>query len=299
MSSITALWNTLFFEPMLNGLVLLYGLLFENFGITIIVFTILVRIVMLPLTLKQLHATKAMSALQPKMAALQKRYGKDRQRLSQEQMKMYREQGVNPLGCAIPTFIQFPIWIGLYQSILLAMAATPESLVSLSERIYTGLPQITGMIPLKSSFLWMDLAQPDRSGVLTVLVFASTYVQQKMMTMPTTDPKQQQMNSMMLWMMPLMLGFFAMQFASGLAIYWVISNIATMVIQYFVSGWGGLFPSSQKAATEGSADQPAETSEDSEEALAVEKRQSDGRSGNKRKNSRRGHRAGAREARRR
>src|SRR5688572_19238341 len=88
-SVITELWDTLFFNPMLNVLLLLYKLLFSNFGLAIIGFTVLVRLVMLPLTLKQLHASKQMSALQPKMADLQKRHANDREGLSKATMELY------------------------------------------------------------------------------------------------------------------------------------------------------------------------------------------------------------------
>src|SRR5207249_2349974 len=121
---------------MLNGLVLLYGLLFQNFGLTVVVFTLLIRLIILPLTLRQLHAAKNMSRLQPELAKIQKRYANDRQKLSQEQMRLYKEHGVNPLGCAVPTLIQFPVWIGLYQSIQLALAAKPEDFMRLSEHLY-------------------------------------------------------------------------------------------------------------------------------------------------------------------
>lgn len=102
---------------MLNGLLLLYGIAFNNFGITVILFTFTMRIILLPLTLRQLRAARQIATLQPELAKLQKRYAGDRQRLSQEQIRLYKEQGVNPLGCALPTLVQLPIWIGLYQSI--------------------------------------------------------------------------------------------------------------------------------------------------------------------------------------
>ena len=291
---IGSIWNNLFQDPMLNGLVILYGLLWQNFAITIVVFTIVVRLIMLPFTIKQLQATKGMQTLQPKMAALQKRYANDRQRLSQEQMKLYKEHGVNPLGCAVPTIIQFPIWIGLYQSILLAMAATPESLVSLSGHLYSWMPEIAKLIPLRSEFLWLDLSHPDKTLILPVLVAASTYVQQKMAATTSTDPKQQQMNSMMQGMMPLMLGFFAVQFASGLAIYWIVSNTASMAIQYFVLGMGGLGKSSQSATAELALQDDTQSDNNFSEAVSAEKRQRDGRVRSKRKNSGRGHRTSTR-----
>lgn len=235
------LWNTLFFQPMLNGLIVLYSILFQNFGLTIVVFTVIVRVLMLPLTMKQLNASKAMSTLQPRIQEIQKKYGKDRERLSKETMALYREHGVNPLGCAVPTLLQFPIWIGLYQSIMAALGDKPESMLDLAKNLYPTLDMVHRAIPLNNQFLWLDLALPDQSFILPILVGASMYLQQKMMTMPVADPQQAQMNKMMQTMMPLMFAFFTVNFASGLAIYWVASNLISIVLQGFVTGWGSLF----------------------------------------------------------
>ena len=234
------LWTLIVLQPMLNGLLLLYGLLWNNFGLAIVAFTIIVRTLMLPLTLKQLHASKAMTALQPKIQELQKKYGKNREELSKATMALYREQGVNPMGCAVPTLLQFPIWIGLYQSINLAMADRPDALYELGKYVYSGFSNIAGLIPINNQFLWLNLAHPDQVFLLAILVAGSTWVQQKMMTMPTTDPQQQQMNQMMGIMMPLMMGFFTINFPSGLALYWLISNLYSIVVQYFITGWGSL-----------------------------------------------------------
>ncbi len=231
-------WNLVIIQPMINGLVLLYYYLLSDFGIAIIAFTLLVRIVMIPLTVKQSRQIKAMSALQPMMKEIQDKYKGDRQRASQETMKLYREQGVNPLGCLGPMFIQFPIWIGLYQSIIQTVPSNPESLVGLSRHLYQWLPQVHGVIPIDSSFLWMDLARPDPTPfVMPILVGVSMWVMQKMTTMPTADERQASTNRMMLWMMPAMFGFFTLNFPSGLALYWVVSNVVGLVIQGFVTGW--------------------------------------------------------------
>lgn len=226
---------------MINGLVMLYAFLFLNFGIAIIAFTLLVRLALVPLTVKQSRQIKAMGALQPKMKEIQDRYKGDRQRASQETMKLYREQGVNPLGCLGPMFIQFPIWIGLYQAILQTVPSNPESLVGLSRHLYEWLPQVHGVIPIDSDFLWMDLALPDPTPfVMPVLVGVSMWVMQKMTTMPTADERQASTNRMMLWMMPAMFGFFTLNFPSGLALYWVVSNVVGVAIQGFVTGWDPL-----------------------------------------------------------
>jgi YidC/Oxa1 family membrane protein insertase len=258
------LWNVAFFQPMLNGLILLYHLLFQNFGVTIILFTILIRLVLLPLTLRQLRSTKAMTAIQSRLLELQKKYARDKKRLAEEQMKLYKEAGINPTGCIWPMLLQIPIWIALYQAILKGLAASPEELQSLSAYLYSS-SLIQGIVPLRGEFLWLNLAQPDTTLVLPVLVGVSMWVQQKMITTTTTtDPRQQSMNNLMLWMMPMMFALFTFQFASGLAIYWTASNIIGIVIQYSVTGWGGLrrpaTPPAGKKVADGTAGIPRQDS---------------------------------------
>ncbi|MQG73613.1 MAG: membrane protein insertase YidC [SAR202 cluster bacterium] len=244
MSEITDLlslaWNQGLIRPMTNGLVLLYLILFNNFGLSVLVFTVFVRVLTLPLTVRQTRATRAISQLQPKLKELQKKHAKDRQKLSQETFRLYRENGINPLGCLGPLVIQMPIWIALYWSLIKALPANPESIVSLSGVLYTWFNQAHAAVPLDSSFLWLDLAHPDPFPILPILVGASMWGQQKMMTPLSADPRQRQTNQMMLWMMPLMFMFFTFQFPSGLALYWVASNIVGMAIQYKIAGWGGL-----------------------------------------------------------
>ena len=224
-------------QPMINSLVLLYSLAFLNFGIAILIFTGIIRALMIPLTIRQSRQLKKMTDLQPKLKAVQARYPKDKQKLSQETMKVYRENGVNPIGCLGPLVIQFPIWIGLFQAIIQTLPSTPERLVGLSQHMYTWLPFVHEVIPLDSTFLWLDLSVPDPTPVMPVLVGASMWLTQKMTTMPSADPRQAQTNRMMLWMMPLMFGFFTLQFPSGLALYWVISNVVGIIIQGFITGW--------------------------------------------------------------
>ncbi|HIN71757.1 MAG TPA: membrane protein insertase YidC [Dehalococcoidia bacterium] len=234
-------WSTIIIQPMVNSLLLLYWVFFSNFGIAIVAFTMLVRLVMGPLTIKQSRQIKAMNGLQPLMKQLQEKYKNDRQRVSQETMKLYKEHGVNPLGCLGPMFIQFPIWIGLFQAIRQTVPNNPENLVELSGNLYSWLPQVHSIIPINSSFLWMDLALPDPSPfVMPILVGGSMFVMQKMTTMPSVDARQASTNRMMLWMMPLMFGFFTLNFSSGLAVYWVVSNIIGVAIQGFITGWDPL-----------------------------------------------------------
>ena len=125
-------WNYILLQPLLNFLVLLSSAFFGSFGVAIIITTIIVRLLTFPLTLRQTRSTKAMSALAPKMQEIQKKYGKDQEKLRKEMAALYKESGVSPAGCMLPLVIQFPIWIALYQSIVRALASSPEELLSLS-----------------------------------------------------------------------------------------------------------------------------------------------------------------------
>jgi YidC/Oxa1 family membrane protein insertase len=297
-------WNIVLLQPMLNFLIVLSNVFFHNFGIAIIVLVIIVRLLMLPVTLKQLHSTKAMSSLQPKLQEMQKKYGGDRAKLQQEMSKVYKESGVNPMGCLWPMLIQFPIWIALYQSILKALAATPEDLMGLSDRLYSS-SYIIGAVPLNERFLWLNLGQPDKYYIMAILVAASMWVLQKMSTVPTSDPKQQSMNNMLVWLMPLMFGFFTISFPSGLAVFWIASNIIGIITQYFITGWGTLFKRVPKAVApaapniSGTELPKGVDLKDKEASGGVNQEGSaDGQSREKRKDRRRSHRAGARRARR-
>jgi len=247
------IWDLIILSPMINVLIILSGFLFNNFGLSIIVLTIIVRGITMPLTLKQTRSTKALQDLQPKMAELQQKHGKDKQKLAQEQMRMYKESGVNPAGCLLPMLVQLPIWIALFQSIIRVLAVIPEDFLKLSGHLYTSWPQVFSLVPLNSRFLWLDLAVPDRYLMLPILVGGTMWLSQKMVTPRTGDPKQQAQSRMMLWMMPMMFAFITMQFPSGLALYWVVSNVIQIGMQYFITGgWGGL--STQAADKPGGRD---------------------------------------------
>ncbi len=230
-------WDIIILQPMINFLITLSHFLFNNFGLTIIALTLIIRAILLPLTLKQLRSTKAMTSLQPKLMELQKKYGKDKQKLAQEQMRLYKESGVNPVGCAIPMIIQFPIWIALYQAIILSLAVNPEALLNLSRYLYAWLAPLAAL-PLNKAFLGLN--QAISNAFLAIFVGISMWVQQKMVTPTAQDPRQAQQTQLMLWMMPIMFTFFSLSFPSGLALYWVVSNIFSIVVQYYVTGWGGL-----------------------------------------------------------
>jgi YidC/Oxa1 family membrane protein insertase len=239
------IWTVAILRPMLNALLWLYSVLGGQFWLAIIFFTIIIRLLMTPLMLPQQRSAKKMQELQPRLKELQKKYGNDREKLSQEQMKLYREAGVNPMGGCLPLLIQFPIWIGLYQSIIQALGYQPLQLLSLSKNIYPFFDALWSAVPLNRYFLGMDLAlTPQQIGSLTyalpVLVAGTSWLQTKMTTPSQSDGQAAGMNQSMTLMMPLMFGFFSLNFSTGLSFYFIISNIIGIVTQGFISGWEGL-----------------------------------------------------------
>jgi YidC/Oxa1 family membrane protein insertase len=237
------IWEWLIQQPVTNVLIVMSHYLGNSFGLAIIALTIIINLAMYPMTRSQIRSAKAMQDLQPKLAEIQKKFGKDKQKLAQEQMKLYKEANVKPAGCAVSMFIQMPVWIALYQAIMLALAVAPEGLLNLSKYLYPW-PVVFDTLPLNNFFLGIDLSQVGQYSwpnmIVAVLVGVTMWIQQKMSTTVSTDPRQAQQAQIMLWMMPLMFTWFALSFPSGLAIYWVVNSIVRIVIQYRSTGWGGL-----------------------------------------------------------
>ena len=237
MSIIGDIWELIVLQPLTNIMVVLAHFLFNNFGLSIIILTILINVAMYPLTLRQMKSSKAMQDLQPKIAEIQRKHGKDKAVMQQETMKLYRESGVNPAGCLTSMFLPMPIWIALYQTIRRVMALTPESFLGLSTVLYSwAVPFVA--IPINNKFLWLNLGTPD--AFLAVLVGLSLWLQQKMVAQKGATPQAAQQAQMMQVMMPVLFAFFSFTVPSGLALYWVVNSVIRIVIQYFFSGWGGL-----------------------------------------------------------
>jgi YidC/Oxa1 family membrane protein insertase len=221
-------------NPFIAVLVFLYQLLAQNFVLAIIVFTILVQLVTYPLTRAQLQSTKKMQELQPRLKKLQEKYKGDREKLAQAQMELYRQYGVNPAAGCLPLIIQMPVLIGLYSAISHTLASTPLQVLDLHHRL---IPSLATRFPLDNQFLWLNLGLPDTTPILPLLVVATTWLRTKLTTPTPTDPKDPMAatSRTMLVMMPLMIGLFSVNFASGLSIYWIASNVVG-VVQYVLMG---------------------------------------------------------------
>ncbi|WP_428771889.1 membrane protein insertase YidC [Vibrio sp.] len=180
----------------------------SNWGIAIIVLTFIVRGAMYPLTKAQYTSMAKMRMLQPKLQAMRERIGDDRQRMSQEMMELYKKEKVNPLGGCLPLFLQMPIFIALYWALM-------ES-VELRHSPFFG---------------WIhDLSAQDPYYILPLLMGASMFMIQKMSPTTVTDPMQQKIMTFM----PLMFTFFFLFFPSGLVLYWLVSNIVTLIQQTLI-----------------------------------------------------------------
>ncbi len=209
-----------FLEWVLNGL----ATTFNSGGLAIIVFTVIIKTILMPLTVKSIRSSKSMQDLQPRIKELQKKHGKDRQELSRQTMELYSTYGVNPLAGCLPMLIQIPIFFGVYRAI-----------VNLSN---------SDSGPWANGFAWLgDLGDADPWKVLPIAAGVFQFIQTKMMrpqnAPKVTDPQQAIMNQMMNFM-PLMVVVFGWTFASGAVVYWVAQSVYSVVQQWFITGWGSV-----------------------------------------------------------
>jgi YidC/Oxa1 family membrane protein insertase len=209
----TGFWNEYIVYPLSWLIVKGAEILFGSFGLSLIVVTILIRLAILPLMIKQTRSSKAMQALQPEMKALREKYSskdqKTQQKLQQETMGLFQKHGVNPMAGCFPLIVQMPILIGFYH----AISRTREI--------------------ADHSFLWFDLGDKDPFYILPIIAGITTFIQQKLMMAGQEHNPQM---AMMLWMMPIMIVIFAFNFPAALSLYWVVGNLFMIVQTYFIKG---------------------------------------------------------------
>lgn len=211
------IWNTIFVYPLSWVLTKIAQIFNNSYGLSIIIVTILIRLLILPLSIKQIKSTKAMQAIQPKLQELQKKYSsKDantQQKLQQETMELFQKNGVNPLAGCLPIFVQMPILIAMYHAIMRTSEISTHN------------------------FLWFELGSPDY--ILPILTGAFTFLQQKLMMSynsgMTQNPQMAMQMNMMLYMMPIMIGVMAFFFPAALALYWVTGNIFMVLQTLFIN----------------------------------------------------------------
>ncbi len=241
------IWQTFLETPLINLMVVMSVVSFGSYGVAILLFTLLSRGLLFPLTLRTLNSTRHLQEIQPKIEKIRKQYS-DPKRQSEETLKLYRESGVNPLGCLGPQLLQMPLFIALYQVIRITLGSTPEAVGSLSGRLYN-VDLIQNAVPLSTNFLFLDLSANGNLG-LTVIVFCSMWLQQRISSSrnaATSSGQQAQMNQMMQWMMPAIFAWFVLAVPAGLGLYWGASTIIGIVLQWVFVGpgdfeWPSLIP---------------------------------------------------------
>ncbi|WP_275296777.1 YidC family membrane integrase SpoIIIJ [Bacillus sp. REN10] len=203
-------WNEFVVYP-LSQVIIKTADMVNSFGWAIIIVTILIRLIILPLMIKQTKNTKAMQAIQPEMQRIKEKYkSKDavsQQKMQQETMELFQKHGVNPLAGCFPLLVQMPIIFGFYQAIMRTEAIKHDS------------------------FLWFDLGAPDPFFILPLVAGVTTFLQQKLMMAGMTEQNPQM--AMMLWLMPIMIIIFAVNLPAALSLYWVVGNIF-MIIQTLI-----------------------------------------------------------------
>jgi YidC/Oxa1 family membrane protein insertase len=210
-------WSHFIARPLLSLLRLSHSVT-GNYGIDIILLTVLVKLIFFPLSLKSFKSMAEMQKLQPQLEQLRAQYQNDREALNREMMEMYRRHKINPLGGCLPLLVQFPVFIGLYQALMMA--------IELRQAPFFGWIQ--------------DLSQPDRLGtfalpfvdppgvpVLTILMGGTMIMQQAMTPMPG-DPVQQKM----MMLMPIIFTIMFVNFPAGLVLYWLVNNVLSIAQQY-------------------------------------------------------------------
>ncbi len=272
MSFVVEPWNLLIVHPLINALVLLYNLVLHDFGWAIVILTVALRLVLYPLFVTQIRSQRAMQDIQPALAELKKRYKDDRQRFAEEQMKLYRERGVNPASGCLPVFLQMPILFGLYSAlqqvgcglgpppgpdcpgltheqfelIRYPFVVNPVPIDGALDTIAAWLPWITGGLAHPEPSAMIDLFGNAIAVPLKILaVFAGlSQLVASLMTLPpkapqTDDPMQRSMQGMVYYF-PLFTVFIAWSLPAGLSLYWVVTTLFSIGQQWYVSGWGKL-----------------------------------------------------------
>jgi len=257
-------FSLIFTFPIYNALMLLYHL-FGDYGLSIVVLTLVIKLILFPLNIQQLKSTKATQALQPKMAEIRKKYENDKQAQALAMQTLYKEYGVNPLAGCLPLLIQLPVLYGLYYA--LGNVLHTGNLSSVNGPLYPFVQPFHTFPNLDFKwFTWLSflnpilhvnwpwsfsLAHPDPSHVLPIIAGLATFIQLRMSqpkpapdapvsSKPAQpDPTQSTMKTMQ-YIMPLFTVFIGWNLASGLALYWTVSAIFQATQQYFVTGWGAL-----------------------------------------------------------
>jgi YidC/Oxa1 family membrane protein insertase len=254
---ILTIWNTLLVHPVMNLTLFAYSIV-RDFGLAVIFVTIAIRLALYPLYVTQIRSQRAMQEVAPAMEELKRKYGKDRQRFSQEQMKLYSERGVNPAAGCLPLVLQMPLLIALYNALLqlgCGLGPPPDNLcpglthdmVESFRYVFIANPIPPGGA-LDTTAHWLPwirdgLQHKDPLYIIPIMAGVVQLIA-SVMAMPAkqvkSDDPAQRMTQSMAYTFPLMTVVIGASFPAGLGLYWIATTMFQIVQQYFVSGWGQL-----------------------------------------------------------
>lgn len=232
------MFNTIFVYPFLNLLTVIYGVVpGHDFGVAVIIMTLIIRFALWPLTGKQLHSQKKMQALQPEITKIKAQAGGDRQKESAMLMELYKEKEINPFSACLPALFQFPFLIALYFVFRLGT----EGVDKFAPHLYSfvaNIPYIKDIIANPHVFnpkLFGVVSMAQPSIVLAILAGLTQYVQVKMIT-PKTQAKdaQSKITANMTLMFPAMTIFIAWNLPAALPLYWLVANLVAIFQQKFI-----------------------------------------------------------------
>lgn len=248
MGFIKSIFSLVIYQPLLNLLILLYVII-PDFGVAIILFTIITKLALLPLTKKSIESQKAMQDIQPEVKKLQAKYKTDKAMLGQKSMELYKKHGINPAGGCLPLVVQMVFFITLFQVLRLTLDTSPEALTKVSDLLY-GFVKNPGELN-SIAFGFFDLNSP--SIPLAIVAAALQFVQSKMMMAKTKKEQAARdekhgvvkkddaepdfssvMQTQMVYMGPVMTLVFGIKFAGGIMLYWTISTLVMIIQQYYI-----------------------------------------------------------------
>lgn len=254
--------EAIFIQPLLNGLLVFYHLLFNNLGLAVVALTIFIRLLLLPLTTPSLRAMQKMRDIAPELAKIKEKHKDDKTKQMQAQADFYKSKGINPAAGCLPQIVQLVILIALYRVFFSVLASNGDIVGRINRLAYPPL-QVSGVVG--TQFLYLDLVKPDVfhfpalpfpvPGPFLLAAALVQFLSSKMVAPAVTKQRKEAAKTkgemddvmastqqQMVYLFPLITIFIGFNFASGLVLYWFIFSLFQVIQQYFVSGWGGLAP---------------------------------------------------------
>ncbi len=264
------IFNTLLIQPLANGLILFYKLLFSNMGLAIVGFSLFLRVILNPLTKPYMKSMKKMKEYEPQLAKLKEKWKGDKTKLVQAQADFYKEKGINPGAGCLPYILQIVVLIALFNVFARALSTSNEAVTNFNKLLYSPLKFAENQT-INTKFLYLDVTRPDIfhipgvpfpfPGPILLLAALVQFLSAKMMaplvkaeekvaekTKSGVDDIQVAMQSSMTFTFPLFTIIFGISFPAGLALYWFLFSLYQMIQQYQTSGWGSLSPFVQKVS---------------------------------------------------